>query len=231
MNAVNIRQHLPIPKLQLNIVFILGIILVAALISFELFNFSTTEYALTDLLGGLSFLGLKWSTILTIAFCGIDFAGISRLFLVGKGKEEPAEAWYLFGAWMLSGTMNAILTWWGVSMAVVSHPVQSNSIMDAALITRVIPIFVALMVWLIRIMAIGTVATAGSDIFRSPARRSAAEMPVRRKGTLEERPMGRVPGPLSQPLASRMGSALKPAGSGRREVAEPGREATYRRMS
>lgn len=76
MNAVNIKSFLPLPKIQFNAIFVLGLILVIALISFEIFNFSTTEYALTDLLGGLNFLGLKWATILTIAFCGIDFAGI-----------------------------------------------------------------------------------------------------------------------------------------------------------
>ena len=67
---------------------------------------------------------------------------------------------------MLSGTMNAILTWWGVSMAVLSHPIQSSSILDTHTITRAVPIFVALMVWLIRILAIGTVATAGKNIFK-----------------------------------------------------------------
>ncbi len=42
-----------------------------------MFNCSTTEYALTDLLGDLDFLNVRWATILAIAFCGIDFAGIA----------------------------------------------------------------------------------------------------------------------------------------------------------
>ena len=55
-----------------------GMILLAALIAFEIFNFSTTEYSLGDLLGKLTFAGVRWSTILALAFCGIDFAGRPR---------------------------------------------------------------------------------------------------------------------------------------------------------
>ncbi len=57
-----------------------GTIIIAALLAFEFFNYSTTEFALHDLLGDLEFLGIAWATILAIAFCGIDFAGIARLF-------------------------------------------------------------------------------------------------------------------------------------------------------
>ncbi|HEX7976584.1 MAG TPA: hypothetical protein VF498_19390, partial [Anaerolineales bacterium] len=41
-----------------------GVIIITALFAFEIFNYSTTDYALTDLLGELSFLGVHWSTIL-----------------------------------------------------------------------------------------------------------------------------------------------------------------------
>src|SRR3990172_180691 len=40
-----------------------GTLIVAALLAFEIFNYSTTEFALTDLLGGLEFAGLRWATI------------------------------------------------------------------------------------------------------------------------------------------------------------------------
>ncbi len=89
-----------------------GLMISAALIAFEMFNYSTTDYALKDLLGNLKFLGIPWATILAIAFCGIDFAGIARLFTPEQGANEPREVWYLLGAWLLGATMNAILTWW-----------------------------------------------------------------------------------------------------------------------
>lgn len=237
MNAVNIKPILPFPKIHVNFIGVLGVMLIVALLSFELFNYSTTEYALGDLLGNLNFWGVNWSTILTIAFCGIDFAGISRLFVVGKGQGDVSESWYLFGAWMLSATMNAILTWWGVSMAVLNHPIQSANILDAATLTRVVPIFVALMVWIIRIMAIGTVATAGRDIFRSS--KSANEYRRNRPTQTSEtrtsfNEMNRRP--LIQPMAPRMASAARnPQTLSRREVIERDlareTEPTYRKIS
>ena len=97
-------------RLQRGLLF--GILIIGALLAFELFNYSTTEFALTDLLGELAFLSIiRWSTILSLAFCGIDFAGIARLFTPEQGADEPHEVWYLFGAWMLAATMNAMLTW------------------------------------------------------------------------------------------------------------------------
>jgi hypothetical protein len=140
---------------------IFAAIILTALLAFEIFNYSTTEYALKDLLGSLQFLGFKWATILSIAFCGIDFAGIARLFTPETGSNEPKEVWYLLGAWFLAACMNAILTWWGVSMAIVGHEVESSSIVDRATLTKVVPVFVALMVWVIRILIIGTISVAG----------------------------------------------------------------------
>lgn len=141
-----------------------GFILLTALLAFELFNYSTTEYALTDLLGDLEFLGVHWATILAIAFCGIDFAGIARLFTPQKDPGNHNEAWYLFGAWLLAATMNAMLTWWGVSLAVLSHQTLGNAVIERDVLLRVVPIFVAVMIWLIRVLIIGSFSVAGDHI-------------------------------------------------------------------
>src|SRR5512135_3030108 len=111
-------------------------IILAALCAFEMFNYSTTEYALKDLLGNLKFAEIPWATILSIAFCGIDFAGIARLFTPEEQNAETKEVWYLFGAWLLAATMNAILTWWGVSMAIVDHTVHSDAIVSPSTIVK-----------------------------------------------------------------------------------------------
>jgi hypothetical protein len=136
------------------------VMIFGALIAFEIFNYSTTDHALSDLLGDLEFIGIPWSTVLALAFCGIDFAGIARLFTPEQGADEPKEVWYLFGAWLLAATMNAILTWWGVSMAVATHSVQSSAVIDPKTLTTVVPVFVAIMVWVIRILIIGTLSLA-----------------------------------------------------------------------
>ncbi len=133
------------------------VMIFGALVAFEFFNYSTTEHALTDMLGTLTFLGIPWATILALAFCGIDFAGIARLFTPETGRDEPKEVWYLFGAWLLAATMNAILTWWGVSMA-VSARTDQNAVVDQKTLITVIPVFVAVLVWVIRILIIGTLS-------------------------------------------------------------------------
>jgi hypothetical protein len=140
---------------------VLYFILAIALIGFEMFNFSTTQYALSDLLGPLSFAGIQWATILSIAFCGIDFAGIGRLFMPEVSSSPSHESWYLFGAWILAATMNAILTWWGVSMDLVGHKLASTAIIDHKLLMQTVPVFVAIMVWVTRVLLIGSFTMAG----------------------------------------------------------------------
>jgi hypothetical protein len=143
-----------------------GIIIIGALMAFEIFNYSTTQFALADVLGNLKFAGVPWATILALAFCGIDFAGIARLFTPEQGRDEPAEVWYLFGAWLLAAAMNAALTWWGVSVAIVNHSsLAGGVVMTNTTLTKIVPIFVAIMVWLIRVLIIGSFSIAGDRLF------------------------------------------------------------------
>ncbi|MEJ5202834.1 MAG: hypothetical protein WHV66_11435 [Anaerolineales bacterium] len=174
MNLSGVRKSFSLfgARVRLSPSLLLGLIILTALLAFEMFNYSTTEYALKDLLGDLKFAGIRWATILAIAFCGIDFAGIARLFTPEQGRDEPREVWYLFGAWLLAATMNAMLTWWGVSMAIVSHEVQSTAVIPIKTLTRVVPAFVAIMVWVIRILIIGTISVAGDRILWGATRRS-----------------------------------------------------------
>ncbi len=150
-------------RLQRGLIF--GALIITALLAFEIFNYSTTDFALNDVLGDLKFIGIRWATILSIAFCGIDFAGIARLFTPETGRDEPAEVWYLFGAWMLAALMNAMLTWWGVSIAILNHQTLGNAVVARETLLKVVPIFVAVMVWLIRVLIIGTISVAGDRIF------------------------------------------------------------------
>jgi hypothetical protein len=109
---------------------------------------------------------MRWATILAIAFCGIDFAGIARIFTPEQGADEPKEVWYLFGAWFLAAAFNAILTWWGVSVAIVNHTSASGgAVISHATMTKIVPIFVAAMILLIRVLIIGTFSLAGDRLF------------------------------------------------------------------
>ncbi len=142
-----------------------GMMIIAALLAFEIFNFSSTAFALEDVLGNLRFMGVQWATILAVAFCGIDFAGVARLFTPEQGADEPAEVWYLFGAWLLAAMMNAMLTWWGVSVAIAQNGHLGSAVLSSTTMLKVVPIFVAVMVWLIRVLIIGTFSISGERLF------------------------------------------------------------------
>ncbi len=165
--SLNIQLLPLLKKTALRRGAIFGGILVTALLAFEVFNFGTTSYALRDMLGDLKFAGLSWASILAVAFCGIDFAGIARIFTPEQGRNEPAEVYYLFGAWLLAAAFNATLTWWGVSVAIINHNhnVVGSAIVGQETMTRIVPIFVAAMVWLIRVLIIGTFSVAGERLF------------------------------------------------------------------
>lgn len=195
-------------RIQRGLVF--GGLIIAALVAFEVFNFSTTEFALNDLLGDMRSFGIRWATVLAIAFCGIDFAGLARLFTPEVGRDEPVEVWYLFGAWLLAAAMNAILTWWGVAVAIAGHPILGNGILDSRILLRGVPVFVAVLVWLIRVLIIGTFAMAGERLLTQeerpvparPRRRLVAQpLPVTPRAQSVARPQASVAHPRPRPAA------------------------------
>ena len=157
--------------------FIFGGIILIALMAFEVFNYSSTRFALGDILGELAFGPFKWATILAFAFCGIDFAGIARIFTPETGRNEPAVVWYLFAAWFLAAAFNASLTWWGVSVAILEHNALGGALVGQAAMTKVVPIFVAAMVLLIRVLLINTFSIAGERMFSNADDRAGQYKP------------------------------------------------------
>lgn len=220
-------------RLQRGMAF--GVIIISALLAFEIFNYSTTEFALADLLGGLSFMGVGWSTILAIAFCGIDFAGIARLFTPEEGADEPSEVWYLFGAWLLAATMNAMLTWWGISIAILNHETLGNAVVERTTLLRVVPIFVAVLVWLIRVLIIGTFSVAGDRLFSQADQRmrthsrSATQAIGQNSAPLRSLGTGRAAAPRTAALKNSYRPAPKPAPQPEPSFTKP--EPTYHPVS
>ena len=191
-----------------------GLMIIGALLAFEIFNFSTTQFALLDVLGNLSFGSMRWASILAIAFCGIDFAGIARIFTPEQGADEPKEVWYLFGAWLLAAAFNASLTWWGVSVAIVNNPSQSGgAVISNETLTKIVPVFVAGMVLLIRVLIIGTFSLAGDRMFTTSDQRTynnypkpaqqqtyrPSNPPVLRPASTLNRPVQTTPSMQAQP--------------------------------
>ncbi|MFQ5436753.1 MAG: hypothetical protein ACE5FD_18000 [Anaerolineae bacterium] len=156
----------------------IGLLLFLGLIAFEVFNFDTTRYALLNLMGDVSFAGLRWAAVLATAFCAIDFAGLMRIFSPAE-SDRPAESWYLMGAWLLGATMNALMTWWAVSLTLLNHDL-GNEVLSRAQLLEAAPVFVAVLVWLTRILFIGAFAVAGDHLFADlRARPSQSQMQYR----------------------------------------------------
>ena len=184
-----------------------GLMIIGALLAFEIFNFSTTQFALLDMLGDLTFAGMRWATILAIAFCGIDFAGIARIFTPEQGADEPKEVWYFFGAWFLAAAFNAMLTWWGVSVAIVNHTSASGgAVISNDLLTKIVPIFVAAMILLIRVLIIGSFSLAGDRLFsmdharpRNNPRPVEQPAPTYRPAQTQSQPIIRSASSLNRP--------------------------------
>jgi hypothetical protein len=206
---------------------ILGALLVIALVAFEVFNFDTTRFALGDILGDVSFFGITWATILAIAFCAIDFAGLARLFTPERGGEEPKAVWFLMGAWLLGATMNAVMTWWAVSLNLLNHDF-GNEVLGRQQLLTFVPVFVAGLVLLTRILFIGAFSVAGENIFdlagdSQSKGRATQPQPIQQKPLAQPLPVGTTQAPplipiednQPQPMPAKPATASKTNTSGR----------------
>lgn len=158
---------------------IVGILLVG-LVAFEMFNFDTTRFALEQLMGGRRFMGLAWGTVLALAFCSIDFAGLARILTPAETMaEEPREVWWLTGAWLLGAGMNATMTWYAMALLIAPRGAEVGaSLLTWAEVLRGAPVFIAVMVWLTRVLLIGSMALALERVAQDAAgmRRATASL-------------------------------------------------------
>jgi hypothetical protein len=76
---------------------------------------------------------------------------------------------------MLAASMNAMLTWWGVCLALLNHDTLGNAVINHQTLLKVVPVFVAIMVWLIRVLIIGSFSVAGDKLFHQVGTRSSTQ--------------------------------------------------------
>ncbi|HEY5983614.1 MAG TPA: hypothetical protein VIU38_09075, partial [Anaerolineales bacterium] len=115
------------------------------------------------------------------------------------------------GAWLLAASFNALLTWWGVSVAIAQQANSAGtSIVSEGTLTRVVPVFVAAMVWLIRVLIIGTFSVAGDRLFTTapmPAASPRSYGPP--SGRPQVTPALRTASSISRPVSSSFRPAPK----------------------
>lgn len=98
-----------------------------------------------------------------------------------------------------------MLTWWGVSVAIMNHNALGGVLVGQATMTRMVPIFVAVIVWLTRVLIIGTFSIAGDRLFTS-AEAHAYQRPASR---LQPQPRPQ-PRPVEAPAVPYTRPAPKP---------------------
>lgn len=147
-----------------NKTFIFFLVLLSALICFEVFNFDTTRYGLRYFFGDLSFMGIEWVMWLAVAACAADMVGMLRIFTEETNfKKESVFIVAATGVWILAATINAILTWWTTTLIVLQGDI-GNEVVSRNTLVVTVPVLVAIFVWLLRIGSVATLASMGDKV-------------------------------------------------------------------
>lgn len=158
-NALVNRLHLGLAAVPGRIW--LGLLLSVLLLAAEALSFSAARFALVDLFGNISFMGWRWATVLALALCAVDFAGLAYMFTLDRSLLSGRELFYLLGVWIIAATMNAFLAWWTFSTVLLVAGVGQVSADPSALLMS-FSLVVAITLWVIRILLI-RVLSMGPD--------------------------------------------------------------------
>jgi hypothetical protein len=137
-----------------------GFLIVIGLLAFDLFNFATTKTSLESFIGAETILGISIAQALAIAFCAVDLGGLTSLFTSEKGIDEPWWVWMFGAGWLVASLANAALTWWAVLLGIQTAPAIRNPLFTAEQLYTYVPAILAITVWLIRLLLVGTTIIA-----------------------------------------------------------------------
>lgn len=154
---INNHANLERKKMPPRIIMIL--VAISAWLATLLFSFAATEFALTSLLTP----GSPWPAVIPFVLLSFDFAGISSLYLKpGPKGEENKLVWYLTAAWFLAATMTAMATWYGIALGMATKENLGNLLMDRDTTLVVMPVCIAIAVWLFHLVLVRLVIWAFS---------------------------------------------------------------------
>jgi hypothetical protein len=180
---------------------ILGLLIFLGLAAFDVFNFATTRDALSSIITA-TLLNIPLSWPLAVAFCAIDLGGIASVFTKEKGFREPWYVWMLGAGWIIASIANSGLTFMAIRMGMASAPIMHNPLIPADIAIKWVPILLASVIWLIRVMIIGSIIVADNHkepVVAKPAqpafRMAGSSRPMPKPNPQPVRPMVAVPGP------------------------------------
>lgn len=144
------------------------LVLLLAIVAFEIFNFDTTKVVLEQIFGTSMFWGITVAAWLAIGACAMDLGGLSRVVTTETSfKSESTDIKAITLAWFVAAGFNAFLTWWYVMVSleygngVMPSVLRGNNIWLAA--------GIALFVFLVRFLLIFGFATVGDKFsFKLP---------------------------------------------------------------
>lgn len=134
--------------------------------------------------------------------------------------------------------MNAVMTWWAVSLTLLNHPL-GNEILGREQLLTFVPIFVATLVWVTRILFIGSIAVAGDHLLHpdkpSKTYSNKSKSYSKTKPTAVRRPAAArsfsAPKPRSASSVSFSANPAKPVQPGNRSRPVPNRTDQPARIS
>jgi len=144
-----------------------ALVIVGAIVCFELFNFGTNRDVLDGIFGNVFFLTLSAGTWLAAGACFIDFGGLSRIFTSETSmRQESIEIKAVTLGWLFASIFNAWLTFVWVSYRLEGG--TANLPRNLADDTFAISVAIAVFVFLIRLVLIFGGATVGDRVLRLP---------------------------------------------------------------
>jgi len=176
-----------------------AVVIVAAIVCFELFNFGTNRDVLDGIFGNVVFLTLSAGTWLAAGACLVDFGGLSRIFTSETNmRQESIEIKAVTLGWFFASIFNAWLTFVWVSYRLEGGAAAlPRNLADD---TFAIAVAIAVFVFLVRLVLIFGGATVGDRVLRLPF--NTPHLPRRARGG--------NPKPLRMPMPEPMSFSSKP---------------------
>lgn len=139
-------------------------ILLGAFLGVELINYQTNQRVIYELTADTGMALLMAST-----FAMFDFGGLARLFTrETTWRREPKIIRYLFSAWLAVAAFNMLLSWWYFAQKVsIANPTPPPG---AGWMLVVIPVILALVIQLVRVLVIALVGRYWDEVFATAAR-------------------------------------------------------------
>lgn len=144
------------------------VVIVVAIICFELFNFGTNREVLDGLFGNVVFLTITAGAWLAAGAAFVDFGGLSRIFTSEVTmRQESLEIKAITIAWLFASVFNAWLTFvWVLNRLEAGGANNLPARMQDDSFT--IAVAIAAFVFLVRMVLIFGGATIGDKMLRLP---------------------------------------------------------------